>query len=269
MFRERKPLPSAFQLRDKALVPPLTSPIVAPIWVPANYGFLLIKCNSLSSLGVLSGGRRSGPYGCRSKMILNAKFGPLRRSPRNGFSLVELVLSLAVLLVITTLAIPVVVRSLQTYQLNSTASQLAGMLKFAKFDAIRQNTKVSCQIKQSGANWLVWVDSNGNGLPDGAEPQMVVTGSDTLLGAGSVPNPNGIVSALGPGGASLPYSVVSGSNGSITYDQRGVIDTLSIYALYLGNPNNPNSGYRAIITMPSGAVQVWTASGSGNWQRIS
>src|ERR1700675_3615754 len=106
-------------------------------------------------------------------MILNVKLVSPRGSPRNGFSLVELVLSLAVLLVITTLAIPVVVRSLQVYQLNSIASQLAGMLKFAKFDAIRQNTPVSCQIqwKSSGANWLVWVDSNGNTLPDGAEPQ--------------------------------------------------------------------------------------------------
>ena len=215
---------------------------------------------------MLPGSRRSGSDGCRSKMRLNTKFVPRRRSLLNGFSLVELVLSLAVLLVMTTIAVPVVVRSLQTYQLNSTASQLAGMLKFAKFDAIRQNTKVSCQVKWNGAAWVVWVDSNGNGQADGAEPQMVITGTDTLLGAGAVPNPSGIISALGPGGSALPYSVVSGADGSITYDQRGVIDTLSIYALYLGNPT---SGYRAIITMPSGAVQVWTSSGSGNWQRIS
>src|SRR5271155_2935428 len=114
-----------------------------------------------------------------------AKYASLCRSRKNGFSLVELVLSLAVLLVITTLAVPVVVRSLQTYQLNSTASQLAGMLKFAKFDAIRQNTKVSCQIQQNGTTWLVWVDSNGDGQPNGAEPQMVIAGTETLLGAGS------------------------------------------------------------------------------------
>lgn len=203
-------------------------------------------------------------------MILNAKFVSPRRSPRNGFSLVELVLSLAVLLIITTLAIPVVVRSLQTYQLNSTASQLAGMLKFAKFDAIRQNTAVSCQIVQSGANWLVWVDSNGNLVADGAEPQMIIGGSFTLLPAGSVPSPASITSTLGPGFSGYSWVVLSGSNTSITYDQRGVIDAGSaVYALYLGNPNDPNSGYRAIITMPSGAVQVWTASSAGNWQRVS
>jgi len=201
-------------------------------------------------------------------MILNAKFVSPRRSPRNGFSLVELVLSLAVLLIITTLAIPVVVRSLQTYQLNATASQLAGMLKFAKFDAIRQNTKVSCQIKQSGANWLVWVDSNGNGVADGAEPQMIIGGSFTLLPA--APSPAPITATLGPGFSGYSWIVLSGSNNSITYDQRGVIDAgAAVYALYLGNASDPNSGYRAIITMPSGAVQVWTASSAGNWQRVS
>ena len=214
---------------------------------------------------MLSGSCRSGSDGCRSKMRLSAKFVPLRRSPRNGFSLVELVLSLAVLLVITTLAIPVVVRSLQNYQLNSTASQLAAMLKYAKFDAIRQNTSVNCMIQQSGTNWIVWVDSNGNGQPDGAEPQMVLGGSFAVL-SGGVPNTSSITSTLGPGFSNFSWVVLSGSNDSILYDQRGVVDAGAVYALYLGNPN---AGYRCVITMPSGAVQVWTASSSGNSQRIS
>ncbi|MGB6597001.1 MAG: GspH/FimT family protein, partial [Candidatus Acidiferrum sp.] len=139
-------------------------------------------------------------------MKLNANFVSPRRSPRNGFSLVELVLSLAVLLVITTIAIPVIVRSLQSYQLNSSASQLAGMLKFAKFDAIRQNTPVSCQIAQQGGNWLVWVDSNGNGVADQNEPQMYVGGSFTLLLNSSVPNPAPIITSLGPGFVHAPYA---------------------------------------------------------------
>jgi prepilin-type N-terminal cleavage/methylation domain-containing protein len=221
---------------------------------------------------VLSGSGQSGSDGCRSKMILTAKFVSPRRSPRNGFSLVELVLSLAVLLVITTLAIPVVVRSLQTYQLNASASQLAGMLKFAKFDAIRQNTKVSCQVQFLNGVWTVWADSNGNGVQDGAEPAMVISGTNTLLSSGTVPSPAPIISTLGPGSSGVPWTVVSGSNGNITFDQRGVVwypGATTIYALYLGNPNDPNSGYRAIITLPSGAVQVWTSSSAGNWQRVS
>jgi Tfp pilus assembly protein FimT len=167
------------------------------------------------------------------------------------------------------MAVPVVVRSLQSYQLNSTASQLAGMLKFAKFDAIRQNTTVSCQIAQQGTQWLVWVDSNGNGVADGAEPQMIVGGSFTLLPASSVPSPAPIMATLGPGFSSYSWMVLSGSNTSITYDQRGVVGATVVYALYIGSLSDPNSGYRAIITLPSGAVQVWTSSSTGNWQRVS
>jgi prepilin-type N-terminal cleavage/methylation domain-containing protein len=203
------------------------------------------------------------------------------RAPRgeNGFSLVELLLSLVVLLIITTLAVPVVIRSLQAYQLNSYASQVAGMLKFAKFEAIRQNTPVSCQILQQTAGWLVWVDSNGNGVPDGPEPQMYVSGSFALLPGGSVPNSGPIATALGPGTTGVPWTVLSGSPSAEWYDQRGVLcfqetpvcpaTPQSVYAIYLGNPNDPSAGYRAIITLPSGAVQVWSASSSGTWQRVS
>jgi prepilin-type N-terminal cleavage/methylation domain-containing protein len=207
-------------------------------------------------------------------MKLSANFASPRRNRRNGFSLVELLLSLVVLLIITTLAVPVVVRSLQTYQLNSTASQLAGMLKFTKFEAIRQNTPVSCQIQQkSGGKWLIWVDSNGNGQPDGAEPQMIVGGTYgtfTLLPSGPVPNPAAIISTLGPGGPGFPWTVISGSNASVAYDQRGVLQPDSmIDVIYVGSSTNANAGYRAVITLPSGAVQVWTASSTGNWQRVS
>jgi prepilin-type N-terminal cleavage/methylation domain-containing protein len=240
--------------------------------VPLTYGFLMPKWNKLSKLGVLRDFLRSAAYGCRSKMILDAKFVSLRRSPRNGFSLVELVLSLAVLLIITTLAIPVFVRSLQSYQLNSMASQLAGMLKFAKFDAIRQNTQVTFLIRPSSGNWKIWVDSNGDGTQNGAEPGMMISGRQTLLVASAAPNTSPIQSSLGPGGSTLPWMVLSGSSADITFDQRGVLvypGAATVYALYLGNPNDPSAGYRAVIALPSGAVQVWTASSAGNWQRIS
>lgn len=217
--------------------------------------------------------------GCSSRMKLDAKSVCLGSRQENGFSLVELLLSLVVLLIITTLAVPVVVRSLQSYQLNSTASQLSGMLKLTKFQAIRQNLPLSCQIQWNGTNWVVWVDSNGNGTPDPSEPQMLVGGTFTLLSAGSVPDTSPIANTLGPGGTSIPWTVLSGSNGAEWYDHRGVLcfqtatvcpqTPQTVYAIYIGNPNDPSAGYRAIITIPSGAVQVWSAPGGGAWQRIS
>jgi len=198
-----------------------------------------------------------------------------------GFSLVELLLSLVVLLIITTLAVPVVLRSLQSYQLNSAASQLSGMLKLAKFEAIRQNLPVSYQVQPQGTGWLVWVDSNGNGTADPTEPQMVLTGTFTLLTGGSIPDTSNIASSLGQGSNGVPWTVLPSGATSEWYDHRGVLCFQSsvatvcpntpptVYAIYVGNPNDPAAGYRAIITLPSGAVQVWSTSTGQPWQRVS
>jgi prepilin-type N-terminal cleavage/methylation domain-containing protein len=219
--------------------------------------------------------------GCSPKMESSPNSVCVRPSRQLGFSLVELLLSLVVLLIITTLAVPVVVRSLQSYQLNSAASQLSGMLKLAKFEAIRQNLPVSCQIQPQGAGWLVWIDLNGNGTVDPNEPQMLLTGTFTLVSGASVPDTSNIASSLGQGSNGVAWTILPTAATSEWYDHRGVLCFQSsqaaacpntpptIYALYVGNPSDSSSGYRAIITLPSGAVQVWSASAGGPWQRVS
>jgi hypothetical protein len=39
--------------------------------------------------------------------------------------------------------------------------------------------------------------------------------------------------------------------------------------LYLGSPGNPGFGYRAVVLLPSGATQIWTAPAGGTWRRLS
>ena len=58
-----------------------------------------------------------------------------RRSRIAGFSMVELAVSLTVLLILTAIAIPSLMRSFRTYQLNDAAARLSDMLKFTRFEA--------------------------------------------------------------------------------------------------------------------------------------
>lgn len=198
-------------------------------------------------------------------MKRRTNFTSPHRGLQTGFSFLELLVSLAVILIISAAAIPVIVHTLRVYQLNSTASQLASILKFTRFEAIRRNKPVSCRIVQNGANWQIRVD--------GAEPQVVVTGSDTLLPAGSAPSPAAITNALGAGVGGMTLTVRSGANGSIAFDQRGAVSSGggadTIYLLYLGNATDQSFGYRAVVVLPSGVVQVWTASYAGDWKRLS
>jgi type IV fimbrial biogenesis protein FimT len=190
-----------------------------------------------------------------------------RRSRIAGFSMVELAVSLTVLLILTAIAIPSLMRSFRTYQLNDAAARLSDMLKFTRFEAVRRNTTVPLQIQQFGNDWSVWADSDKDGILDTTEKQILITGVVTLLPSGTPPSSASILAKLGA--TTSLDATKSGAAGSVTFDARGAVSPLAAYVFYLGSPNSPEFGYRAVILLPSGATQIWTAPAGGPWQRLS
>jgi prepilin-type N-terminal cleavage/methylation domain-containing protein len=182
-----------------------------------------------------------------------------------GFSMVELLVSLVIVLILTAVALPSLTFSYRAYQLNDSASRLSAMLKFTRFEAIRLNRLVPCRIQQNGTDWLVWTDSINNGTPDPGEMQFLVTGNSTLLPSGTPPAPAAILAAIGAG----TLTVASGTNTSIFLDHRGAVSPSATYVMYIGSSTNPEFGYRAVVLLPSGVTQVWTAPSGGAWQRVS
>jgi type II secretory pathway pseudopilin PulG len=180
--------------------------------------------------------------------------------------MVELAVSMTVLLILTAIAIPSLMRSFRTYQLNDAATRLSDILKFTRFEAVRLNTTVPLQIQQFGNDWSVWADSDKDGILDPTEKQILITGVVTLLASGTPPSSASILAKLGAT-SSLDASK-SGAAGSLTFDARGAVSPLAAYVFYLGSSNSPEFGYRAVILLPSGATQIWTAPAGGTWQRI-
>jgi type IV fimbrial biogenesis protein FimT len=190
------------------------------------------------------------------------------RTPRRcsrGFSMVELTVSLCVLLILTAIAIPSLMRSFRTYQLNDAAGRLSDILKFTRFEAVRRNISVTLQIQWTGSDWIVWTDSNGNAVTDPTEKQIRIAGYVTLLPSAGLPSSSTITAALG---ASSTLTTLSGANNSVSFDSRGAVSPLAAYVLYVGSATDPEFGYRAVILLPSGATQIWTAPAGGPWQRI-
>lgn len=203
-------------------------------------------------------------------MYKSAPISRTRCSRTAGFSMVELAVSLTVLLILTAIAIPSLTRSFRTYQLNDAAARLADMLKFTRFEAVRRNTQVKFLLQTSGSGWVIGVDKNNNGNIDLDEKQEVIVGFATLLASGVAPSPTAITTALG--GASL--TTLSGSAGSVTFDARGAIRvggnvSPSTFVFYVGSVADPEFGFRAVILLPSGSTQIWTAQSGGAWQQIS
>jgi Tfp pilus assembly protein FimT len=202
-------------------------------------------------------------------MQADSKKSPKREGRMRGFTIVELIVVLAVIMIITAVALPSFIQAYRTYQLNDTATQVAGILKFTRYEAIRLNvtaaTPLKAQVRQSGAISNVFTDSNNDGTLQSTEKQILLSGNVNLVDASTPPNTSGLATAVGVSA----LANVSLTSGSMAFDQRGAVTPAAVNVLYIGNLALPNLGNRAVVLLPSGSVQIWTTDASGNWQQLN
>lgn len=187
-----------------------------------------------------------------------------------GVSLVETLVVMAVAAVILAIATPSFLQAYRGYQLDNAAAQVAGVLKSTRFQAIRLNTQVNFDILAAGGQTRIWGDSNvpvNDGIEQSSEPQTLLGGNVNLVAAGVVPNTAGLAAAIG-----VPVLTATPLNGvADTFDGRGAANPAApgVFVLYVGNTTIPAVGYRAVVLMPSGSIQVWSADGAGAWHQPS
>jgi prepilin-type N-terminal cleavage/methylation domain-containing protein len=201
---------------------------------------------------------------------------PVARKSRHdrGFSMVELLVVLLIIMVISGIAIPQITTTLRSYQLTSAASQVADTIKFTRFEAIRRNTTMNFLVSWSGVRWGVGTDSNGDGTLQASERQYEVTGNVTLLTTSAVPTSGTLAAAL------LVPAIkgISGSSATktIAFDPRGAVNfaassggVATVYVLFVAPTSLSTQDYRAVVVMPSGITQIWAGNASSAWHQIS
>jgi prepilin-type N-terminal cleavage/methylation domain-containing protein len=185
-----------------------------------------------------------------------------------GFSLTELVVTLAVGLVLIAVGLPAFLRAYHSYELSSAAVQVADILRLARYEAIRLNKQVPCVIAPSSSYpgmTNLWVDSNVNGQIDPGEKVILLGSSGNLVDSGTVPNASGLIaSAVGTVSTTTPAP----SSSQILFDARGALNPpTSVNVFYLASTMAPEAGFRSVLLMPAGSIQIWTSDNSGNWQQ--
>jgi Tfp pilus assembly protein FimT len=185
-----------------------------------------------------------------------------------GFSLTELVVTLAVAMILMAVGLPVFLRVYRAIELNNAASQVADILRLARYEAIRENTSVQCVIQASGSNpgyTNMWVDSIPNRTLDPAEKMVLLGPSGNLIDGGSLPGTSSLFTAAVN---SVVPNAPSPSSSTVKFDPRGAVVPLStVNVFYLSSSVAPDAGYRAVFLMPAGSIQIWTSDTSGNWQQ--
>jgi len=189
---------------------------------------------------------------------------------KHGFSLTELVVAMAVALVLMGISMPYFLRAYRNYQLTNAAKQVADILRLTRYEAIRRNRPVNCVIQVSGSDPTqtnAWSDGDNDGVEDPTEAQIRLGSGGNLVDSGSVAGKGNLLSAANLGGLGSFNPAPTGS--TIQFDQRGaVISTTKVTFFYLGSSLAPDAGYRAVILMPNGALQIWTGDVKGSWGQL-
>lgn len=193
----------------------------------------------------------------------------MRKSRRAaGFSLLELVVAMAVALVLIGIGMPSFLRAYHSYQLTNAASQLADILRLTRYEAIRLNRNVNCLFQPDASSSGItdaFADSDGNNLPGPTEKIVLLGAGGNIVDPGTVTGAAALLTrAQLPTGALL----ATPSTTSVPFDARGAVVTGNVTVFYMASAVGPEAGYRAVVLLPAGSVQVWTGDGAGNWGQL-
>ncbi|WP_290618940.1 MULTISPECIES: GspH/FimT family pseudopilin [unclassified Arsukibacterium] len=120
-----------------------------------------------------------------------------------GFTLIELMVTVAVLAIVLTVAVPSFASLVNSNRLNAQANQLLAAIEYAKTEAVKNNTVITFCHSDDGSTcsaagtagwqgWLIGVAANPTGIEAGStmragtleSAQLVIRGSETLTNAG-------------------------------------------------------------------------------------
>ena len=94
-----------------------------------------------------------------------------RRGARaGGFTLVEMLTAMRVLVVPLAIAAPSLATFIRSNRVRSAQSELVSALMLARSEAVRRGVRVGLQAKAAPAagglarGWRVWIDDNGDGV---------------------------------------------------------------------------------------------------------
>jgi Tfp pilus assembly protein FimT len=174
-----------------------------------------------------------------------------------------MMMTLAIGLILVSVALPTMIGALQSYRLNSAAQQVANFIDLTRYTAIRNNKAIILQADVKPGRVTLYMDFNGNTQLDPNEPRIILP-SDVVIANGD---------SLLPGRKSLGLSNMQDFSNQITFDSRGVLNFGSgiaptPYFLALGFATQVGSGYRAVTVTQMGQTKIWKGLASGTWSPL-
>lgn len=161
------------------------------------------------------------------------------RSTVKGFTLVELMVTLAIAVILLGLAAPSFVDIIKDNRLTTQINSLSASLNLARSEAIKRSTDIIILSKNGTSwesGWTVFNDTNGNNTPESAE----------------------VIRVEGPASNNITIKA-NGSISRITYRASGLAGTAGTFTL-CDDRTDPEKYAKALIINSIGRVRVATDS---------
>jgi prepilin-type N-terminal cleavage/methylation domain-containing protein len=190
----------------------------------------------------------------------------------HGFSLLELIVVVTVILILAGVLVPLSVNAISSVKLHYVAVDLTGLIQSARIQAVRKNKFYSlAQTQLTGGSTGYFVDLSApphTGLLATGDPLLSVGSATVFAGTGS--------------GAPLESNFVASLNfamnpGLPTMDARGLPCVIAVsdltctetpglgFVLFVSNQGAfGNTNWASVVVTPSGRVQVWSYNGGAN-----
>ncbi len=193
------------------------------------------------------------------------------RAIASGFSMIELVVVVAIVICVTAIALPTLTTVLTTAKLRGGMGDLSAFFQAARTEAVKKNTIKFVQFQVTDGRTMAYVD-------DGAHSEGLTRSATQVWLPIQFSKVNGAPSGSGAPPA-LDTTTMWGSNSSGTamttdpaqayFSQTGVPCSSSgstgvgylYYFTYAGPLGNPS--YAALGISPAGRIKAWYWNGTG------
>ena len=208
--------------------------------------------------------------GVRSNISLNMlKLTTPKKT--QGFSLIEMMIVVAVVLILAAIAVPRLLSTVSDISLRYAASDFSGLVQSARIQAVRKNTSYSILQGNlpSGAP-AYYLDLPKAGAYTNGDPMLPIGPSVTVwpgIGSGA-PSEGAFIANLNftvnPGGVPPSFNArglpcIAAANSCPQTPGQGFVVFMSKATVLGGVP------WAAVVINPSGHVQIWTSDINGNW----
>jgi len=196
------------------------------------------------------------------------------RTRQNGHSLVEVLITLLLILIVASMAIPNSATAIANIKLRGAASDFAGLVQQARISAVRGNKTFTVLFGLPSGNGA-YIDLNGNGSFDSVlstpvaglstEPMIQFGGSANHVAA---PSGTGAPTKLDASGGPLGWTATAGN---ISFNSRGLPCNSSAtpcgsnvnYIFYFRDTRSfGSSGWAAVSVTAAARAKVWVWNGS-------